>query len=648
MTHAKGLDHENAIDRVLARIILGASLGAAVGLALAALEIARQGYLGLGYWRSIQILLRSQATLWALFGVGASSILCAVGAVLCRLGGASLSSLWLRVLASPGPTLRYAVVVAAAGWGLATLSAGSLAEPDEAAIVAICAATLFGVLRSGARAISAGLVTPPLRRLHCSHITPLVALAVIAAPSPFLANAPPSAANPRNLVLIGIDTLRLDHTSLFRDDERGRTLTPNLLELARAGASFRNATSQAPWTLPAFSSMMTGRYPFQHGAVSYVGALRAGELTLAELLREAGYFTAAVVSHFFVDAYRGFYQGFEVFDQSNIRPHDAITSQDITDAAIRILADGEREPFFLFVHYFDPHYTYVDHLQWRFADAYDGWVSADSPGIEELRERSGELGDQDLVYLRDLYDEEVAHTDREIGRLLRFLDRIAAREDTAVIVVSDHGEEFMERGWIGHTVTLHEELIRVPLVARLPDATPAGTVVATPVETRALFATVLDYLGVPAPTAVLRDSLLPLLAGGDDDPDEAPVFSSVWLPDAPADSGKRVGISSIRQGAEDPSALQPEAGSRRTGRSERRGGSSHAQPSRGPRRLAKKHAVRRRGSSKARARRGARAQTEGSGLPLNSSRESDDYIQPSGSSSSLWASLRCTSTWSRS
>jgi hypothetical protein len=125
VTHAEGLDHENAIDRVLARIILGASLGAAVGLALAALEIARQDYLGLGYWRSIQILLRSQATLWVLFGVGASSILCAVGAALSRLGGASISSLWLRVLASPGPTLRYAVVVAAGGWGLAALSTGS-------------------------------------------------------------------------------------------------------------------------------------------------------------------------------------------------------------------------------------------------------------------------------------------------------------------------------------------------------------------------------------------------------------------------------------------------------------------------------------------------------------------------------------------
>ena len=144
--------------------------------------------------------------------------------------------------------------------------------------------------------------------------------------------APPSQqALQKNVILIGVDTLRWDHTSLSID--AARDLTPNLRAWSQHGTRFENAISQAPWTLPAFASVMTGRYPRQHGATSLFGSLREEEVTLAEVLREEGYRTAAIISNLFVDSERRFRQGFDRFSEDHVRGHDAITSRGVTDEA---------------------------------------------------------------------------------------------------------------------------------------------------------------------------------------------------------------------------------------------------------------------------------------------------------------------------
>ena len=354
-----------------------------------------------------------------------------------------------------------------------------------------------------------------------------------------------TAGNPKNVILIGIDTLRLDHISLSGLNRNGRDTTPNLRKLAEKGIAFRGAVSQAPWTMPAFASILTGRYPHEHGAYSLSGYLPSRNVTLAEVLREAGFATGGVVSHFFVDSQHGFSQGMDRFDQSNSLGHEAITSERVTDLAMRYVEDHRDKPFFLFVHYFDPHYEWRDHADWDFSDDYTGWLRNSPLNITSLRHQRHLLQEADIAYLQDLYDEEIAYTDRHIGRLLDFLAQQGLDADTAVVVVADHGEEFLEHGWLGHTTTLYDEVIHVPLLCVLPGAMDEPGAVDAVVETRAVFQLVLDYLGVEWGSEAGPSLLAGLRQPGTlTFPDEA--YSSVWLPDAPLASGKRIRLSGIR------------------------------------------------------------------------------------------------------
>jgi arylsulfatase A-like enzyme len=411
----------------------------------------------------------------------------------------------------------------------------------------LAALAAFGAAGAAVLAILWAGLAPGRPLLRAAALLPLGVAGLAWLPP--LARPTLTAAQPRNLVLIGIDTLRFDRTALApaatpAEAARRARVTPNLAALADEAAVFVNATTQAPWTLPSFASILTGRYPHEHGASALGGWLRSRELGLAEVLREAGYRTAAVVSHVLVARDRGFAQGFERFDESQVLGESAVTSQGVTDAALDWLARDGAGPFFLFLHYFDPHYEYRDHAEWAFADAYRGWLRDEAPAIHEIRHRAAELAPRDLAHLRDLYDEDLAFTDREIGRLLAGLRAAGRAGDTAIVVVGDHGEEFLEHGWLGHELSLYQEVLRVPLLLRLPGV-PAA-VVEPPVETRALFATLLDYLGIEGVARGSAASLLPLLRGEQAAP--AAVFSSVWLPDAPPESGRRVRRAAVRRG----------------------------------------------------------------------------------------------------
>jgi len=347
---------------------------------------------------------------------------------------------------------------------------------------------------------------------------------------------------PTNLLLIGIDTLRVDHTSLLAESER--QTSPHLSALAARGTFFEAAISQAPWTMPAFGSVMTGRYPREHGAISLSGKLRSTELTLAELLREAGFDTAGIVSHAYLDSVHGFDQGFDTYDETNVREHHDVTSADVTDLALAYLGKPHSKPFFVFLHYFDPHYEYRNHPDFDYADGYEGWLQDTSVDIHGLRDRRHDLSEADLDYLRDLYDEEIAFTDAQIGRILSYLRESGLDENTIIIVVADHGEEFMERGWLGHTTSLHEEQVRVPLIVALPAGEHQIRRVASVVETRAIFATVLDFMQPETRIVSLKGSLLPLMSGKAYGEAATPAYSEVWLPDANID--KRLRMSSVR------------------------------------------------------------------------------------------------------
>jgi hypothetical protein len=214
-----------------------------------------------------------------------------------------------------------------------------------------------------------------------------------------------------------------------------------------------------------------------------------------ELLRARGWRTAGVTTNFVATSRSGFDHGFERFDDSLATGHEGSTS----GAAVeRLLAFADElgadsgQGLFLFALLFEPHFRYIAHEGLRFGPgygdmaerAYSGQLDG-SQSMNELLERRVRLGEEDADYLRGLYASEVAAVDRSIGALL---DGLAARglaEDALVVVTADHGEEILDRGHIGHSVTLFDELVRVPLIVRLPQSRRerrAGVVVEHPVS----------------------------------------------------------------------------------------------------------------------------------------------------------------------
>jgi arylsulfatase A-like enzyme len=215
-----------------------------------------------------------------------------------------------------------------------------------------------------------------------------------------------------------------------------------------------------------------------------------------------------VVSHSFVAERWGFDRGFDAFDSSPIAGQRAVTSDAVTDAAIAFVDAHADEPFFLFAHYFDPHFALIDHPEFGFRDPgppYVGRVRSPVPFLVFGRADAGVTPREAREMLR-IYDSEVAYTDRQVGRLLDHLRGRGLYDPAVIVLAADHGEEYLDHGRIGHTKTLFDELLRVPLILKVPGVPPR--VEPGPVALVDVFPTLLDALGLPAPAGLVGRSLL--------------------------------------------------------------------------------------------------------------------------------------------
>ncbi len=263
-----------------------------------------------------------------------------------------------------------------------------------------------------------------------------------------------------NLLIICIDTLRKDRLGCYG---HSRDTSPSIDAQAGEGMRFDAAYANAPWTLPSVCSLLSGLPPDVHRAVDFLTPISDEAELLPQVLHSAGYQTAAIVGNRFFDPLFGLERGFDDLDQECLADRTEINSEGISDRAIEWLKTQARAGFFLYLHYFDPHYNYFEHPGFEFGgeDTERVYSGAD---IFELRKALPAMSPAELDRLRSLYDSEVAFTDHHVGRVLETLERSSHGERTLVVILADHGEELGEHGWIGHTLPLYQETVAIPLL----------------------------------------------------------------------------------------------------------------------------------------------------------------------------------------
>ncbi len=322
---------------------------------------------------------------------------------------------------------------------------------------------------------------------------------------------------PTNVLFITIDTLRADHLSSW-----GYHLetSPNIDKLASEGVRYANAYTVTSRTAPSHFSMFTSRYPQEHGAKLNGFAVPADSkfLFLPQIFKKYGYQNGAFVSAWpLTKRLTKMDRFFDVYDEDLSRSYQAINSmrwaEDVAPAAMNWMERNKENPFFLWVHFFDPHSPY---------DLREDFVPTKTTGKPDYTKERGQL---EVIKDVNAYNSEILYTDHWVGKILERLDALGLRENTLVVLTADHGESVGERGYQGHSRRLWESIVHVPMIFRLPGRVEAGKVVASKVATIDLMPTIVDLTvkaqspDVQIPTEYAGRSLAKNLTTSEDLPD---------------------------------------------------------------------------------------------------------------------------------
>lgn len=328
-----------------------------------------------------------------------------------------------------------------------------------------------------------------------------------------------------SFLVVVVDALRADHLGCYG---YRRDTSPAIDSLAASGVRWSRAQAQAPWTLPACASILTGLTVRSHGARQTAAGLYGlgpGLPTAATILSAAGYATVGQVNGYWVGPDLGFHRGFQSFSSYDNGHGRAALAVDEMIGRLEEL-DTDR-PYFAFLHLYDVHSPY--HPPSEYGSIWEDSAASGRFHWDVDHESRVVRDPQSRQRYVNLYDGEIRWTDAQLGRLFAWLRRTGRAESTVVIVTADHGEEFLDHGWVEHSVTLYQELLHVPLVVSGPGV-PEGVVDTTVVGQIDLLPTMLQLASLEAPARSDGRPLLPPgTASGRAIPSGAPTPSH-WQP----------------------------------------------------------------------------------------------------------------------
>lgn len=315
-----------------------------------------------------------------------------------------------------------------------------------------------------------------------------------------------------NVLLITFDTTRADHIGAYGDT---RARTPNTDALAREGTRFAHAYTAVPITAPSHSTILTGKYPLEHGFRDN-GLFVLGDRheTLAEVLSANGWATAGAIASFPLLGRFGLSQGFDFYDDHITQVVENYSGERkdtgpsmffderpagwVVDALEPWIEENHDEPFFAWAHFFDPHHPHRPPAPY------------------------------DQLFADDLYRGEIAYADESLGQILAQLRRLEVLDRTLVVVTADHGEGNGEHNESTHSLLLYDTTLHVPLVIRVPGL-GGGKLVTERVGTVDIVPTILDLLGLDAPEGIQGRSLAPAIRG-DEAIDTRPLYAETLSP----------------------------------------------------------------------------------------------------------------------
>lgn len=308
-----------------------------------------------------------------------------------------------------------------------------------------------------------------------------------------------------NILLVTLDTTRADHIAAYGFKQVD---TPVLDSLARQGVLFQNAYSHIPMTLPAHTSILSGTYPFYH-SVTDNGEFRVPDelLLLPEILKSNGYITAAVISAAVLKNTFNINQGFDFWNEEGLvipTGGNALLAERranlTTDTALQWLSSNYKKRFFLWVHFYDPHWPY----------------DPPDPFYQQ--------------YSSDEYSGEIAFMDSQLGRIIQFLNDHKLLDKTIIIAIGDHGEGLGEHKERTHSIFIYQATQHIPFIIRVPGIQNPGRKISQVVSQVDVLPTILDFLGLPVPPEVKGQSLKKLITGDEQESQDRQAFMESHFP----------------------------------------------------------------------------------------------------------------------